>query len=283
MADTPVLGFIGLGNIGRPMAERIAATGLPLRLWARRPQSLEGLIGDNVDSSASPRALGAACDVIGVCVRTDEELLDIVLREPDGVLGGMRPGSVLLAHSTVLPRTIEQLDEAARARGVMLLDAPVSGGPTGARDGTLTILLGGEAEAIERARPMLESVGGNLPHVGGVGAGQVLKLINNNLCYANVAMGLAALELVEKLGIDAKMAASVIRTSSGMSAGFGLIMDRAPVEKMSGPTSNIRKDVDHLIELVEERGIASATLTAVSTTTAARVKAYRAAGAPAAS
>jgi 3-hydroxyisobutyrate dehydrogenase-like beta-hydroxyacid dehydrogenase len=280
MTENRIAGFIGLGNIGRPMATRIAGAGLPLRLWARRPASLDGLLGSGVEACASPRALGAACDVVGLCVRTDAEVLDIALREPDGVLGGMRPGSVLLIHATVLPETIARLEKAARAAGVHLLDAPVSGGAKGAEAGTITVLLGGDAEAIALARPVLEAFAANLSHVGPAGAAQLVKLVNNNLCYANVAMGLAAIDLLAKLGVDPAMGASVIRTSSGSSHGFGLIMDRELVEKMSGPTSNVRKDVAHLLELLDERGLESA-LTAVSTTTADRVDAYAAAGAPA--
>jgi 3-hydroxyisobutyrate dehydrogenase-like beta-hydroxyacid dehydrogenase len=280
MSGQLVAGFIGLGDIGRPMAERIAETGIPLRVWARRETSLEGLLRPGVESCPSPRALGALCDVVGLCVRTDEEVLDVALREPDGLLGGMRAGSILLVHATVLPETVIQLAEAGRRVGVHVLDAPVSGGAKGAAAGTLTVLLGGDAEAIAHARSVLDCFAVNLPHVGGVGAAQQLKLVNNNLCLANVAMGLAAIELLGHLGVDPVMGASVIATSSGASHGLELILNPRTVAKMSGPTSNIRKDVTHLFDLLDALGVESP-LTAVSATTADRVAAYVAAGAPA--
>jgi 3-hydroxyisobutyrate dehydrogenase len=273
---SPICGFIGLGNMGRPMAGRIAAAGLHLMLWARRPASLDDLLGETVVSCTSPRALGEACDVVGLCVRTDEEVLDVVLREPDGLLGGMRPGSVLLIHATVLPQTIEALYKTARDRGVHLLDAPVSGGAKGAMAGTLTVLLGGDAEAVALVQPVIRTFGRNFPHVGGPGTAQLLKLINNNLTYANVAMSIDALEVATALGVDPKTAATVISISSGASHGLDLIMDRSSMEKMTGATSNVRKDVAHLVEVLEARGGRMTILTDISQTTADRVIAYTA-------
>jgi 3-hydroxyisobutyrate dehydrogenase-like beta-hydroxyacid dehydrogenase len=277
----PIAGFIGLGNMGRPMAQRIAAAGIPLRLWARRPESLEGMLGNGVESCATPRALGAASDIVGLCVRTDAEVLDVALREPDGILGGMRPGSVLLIHATVAPETVTTIEAFGKDRGVAVLDAPVSGGSKAAEAGTLTVLLGGDAAGINQAMPVMESYSAFRPHVGPAGAAQVVKLLNNNLCYANVAMGLQAIALAEKLGVDSKMAASVIARSSGASHAFGLILDRNQLDKMSGSTSNVRKDVAHLIEILEKHGIDADELTDLSVTAADRVGTYAAAGAPA--
>jgi 3-hydroxyisobutyrate dehydrogenase-like beta-hydroxyacid dehydrogenase len=188
---------------------------------------------------------------------------------------------VLLIHATVAPETIATLQAAARAQGVELLDAPVSGGSKGAEAGTLTVLLGGEAAAVEKVRPILDSYAAHTPLVGAAGAAQLVKLINNNLCYANVAMGLQAISLAEKLGVDMAMAASIIATSSGASHGFGLIMDRGQVAKMAGPSSNIRKDVAHLIAVMSARGITGDPLTEFSSTTGDRIDSYAAAGAPA--
>jgi 3-hydroxyisobutyrate dehydrogenase-like beta-hydroxyacid dehydrogenase len=276
-----IAGFIGLGNMGRPMAQRIAAAGIPLRLWARRPTAIEDLIGGQVEACVSPRALGEAAEVIGVCVRTDSEVLDVVLREPDGLLGGMRPGTILLIHATVSPDTISTIEAAAVQQGVALIDAPVSGGAKGAEEGTLTVLLGGDAAAIEKARPIMEAYAAYMPHLGRAGAAQVVKLLNNNLCYANIAMGLQTIALAERLGVNARVAAAVISRSSGASHGLGLILDRAQVDKMAGPTSNVRKDVAHLIEVMEDHCIDADALTDLSLTTADRVSAYVAAGAPA--
>lgn len=278
--DLPTCGFIGLGDMGRPITTRIAGAGFPLRLWARRAASLDGLLQDHVLPCSTPRDLGAICDFVGVCLRTDDEIFDVLLREPDGLMHQMRPGTVLLIHSTVLPQTILRLNEEAQARGVSLLDAPVSGGAKGAAAGTLTVLLGGNADTIERAMPLLRSYANNCPHVGALGAAQMLKLINNNLCYANVALSIAALDLAAKLGIDPAMASAVMATSSGASHGLGLVRDKTSLNKMTGETSNVPKDIQHLIDVIEQWDIASSPLTEVSLTTPATLEAYVSAGSP---
>jgi len=280
MTAQPVFGFIGLGNMGRPMAVRIGQAGLPLRLWARRPASLEGLLGGNVEAATSPRDLATQVKVVGVCVRTDEELLDIALREPDGLVGGMRAGSVLTIHATVMPATIERVAETAAQRGVQVLDAPVSGGSKGAEAGILTVLLGGDDKAIEIARPMLECFATKLLHVGALGSAQTLKLLNNNLCFANVVASIAALNLATRMGIDPLVAARVMGSSSGNSHALGLVRSPAQVAKMTGPTSNVGKDVAHLIELAKAAGVDHSDLTDQSQLTVDRIHAYAAAGAP---
>ena len=120
-------GFIGLGSQGGPMARRIAEAGLPLTLWARRPESVAPYADTAAVVAASPAALGAASDVVGVCVVADADV-EAVLLGPDGVLAGMAPGGVVAVHSTIRPDTCRRLAERAAERGVALVDAPVSGG-----------------------------------------------------------------------------------------------------------------------------------------------------------
>lgn len=278
--NMPTCGFIGLGDMGRPIAARIAGAGFALRLWARRAASLDGLLQEQVLSCPTPRQLGAVCDFVGVCLRTDEEIFDVVLRQPDGLLHEMRPGAVLMIHSTVLPETIFRLNEEAQARGVQLLDAPVSGGGKGAARGTLTVLIGGDADTVEKAMPVLRSFASNCPHVGALGSAQMLKLINNNLCYANLSLSIAALDLAEELGIDPAMAAAVIATSSGASHGLDLIRNNLSLKKMTGDTSNVPKDIKHLVDVAEQKGIALSPLMEVSLTALTALKAYVAAGSP---
>ena len=276
--ELPKCGFIGLGDMGRPIAARIAGAGFPLWLWARREASLDGLLRDHVQSSPTPRELGATCDLIGICLRTDEEIFDVVLRQPDGLLHDMRPGTVVLIHSTVLPETIFRLNEELQARGVLLLDAPVSGGAKGAAVGTLTVLLGGDAETVASAMPVLRSFASNCPHVGALGAGQMLKLINNNLCYANLSLSIAALDLAKTLGINPAMASAVIAKSSGASHGLDLIRNDASVKKMTGNTSNVAKDIKHLMDVTEQCGIGSSALIEASLMAPEKLKEYVAAG-----
>lgn len=280
MASKIVAGFIGLGNMGRPMATRIAKAGLPLRLWARRPDAIADLLQDGrTETCKTPRALAMLCDVVSICVRTDAEVLDVVLRERDGVLSGMTPGSVLLIHSTVHPDTISKLDREVGPRGVKLVDAPVSGGPTGAEAGLLTVFLGGEMEAIARAGPVLRSFGSNLCHLGRPGTAQLVKLINNSLCYANAVTALSSLELAQQLGVDIAQAAPIIAKSSGGSHAFELLMNPMALQKMVGPSSNVSKDAIHLAEVLASRGMDSSLLTELSLQASDRIRDYVASGA----
>jgi 3-hydroxyisobutyrate dehydrogenase len=272
-ADT-IVGFIGLGNLGAPIALRILAAGWPLRVWARRASTVEEFKARGAIASTSPHALGADCDVVGVCVRTDEEVLDVVLRPGDGLLAGMKPGATLMIHATVLPKTVSAIEQQARAFSVHVLDAPVSGGPQRAAEGKLTVILGGETSVVARAQPLLQSFAAKIAHVGPVGSAQILKLLNNNLCYANIVMSIAALELAKSMGLDLQIVTSVIRQSSGASAGFNVITEDASFRKITGPTSNVRKDAEHLLEVLAEWGLLQNELTAISRTAANRITAY---------
>jgi 3-hydroxyisobutyrate dehydrogenase len=274
MSEGTVVGFIGLGNLGAPIAMRILSAGWPLRVWARRAATVEKFEARGATVSSSPRALGADCDVVGVCVRTDEEVLDVVLRPGDGLLAGMKPGAILMIHATVLPKTVDAIAQEASALSVHVLDAPVSGGPQRAVEGKLTVILGGEASQIARAQPVLQSFAAKIVHVGPVGSAQILKLLNNNLCYANIVMSIAALELAQSLGLDPQIAASVIRHSSGASAGFDVITEGASFRKITGPTSNVRKDAEHFLEFLAERGLLQNELTSISRTAPDRIAAH---------
>ncbi|HVW43692.1 MAG TPA: NAD(P)-dependent oxidoreductase [Amycolatopsis sp.] len=268
------VGFIGLGDQGAPIAQRILAAGWPLRVWARRSASVAPLVAAGAVVAGSPAELGAACDLVGVCVSTDDDVREVVLRDGDGVLSGMAKGGVIAVHSTVSPDTVRELHREARQRDVALLDAPVSGGSGGARAGTLTVMVGGDAEPVTVARPVFDTFAGTVAHLGPVGAGQEMKLLNNNLCYANVAMGVSAMEIAERLGMDLAEVAAIIKRSSGASTGFSIVTEQALLQKASGPTSNIRKDVGHFHEILKRHGLDDEPLAAVAATTAGRVSAY---------
>jgi 3-hydroxyisobutyrate dehydrogenase-like beta-hydroxyacid dehydrogenase len=277
------VGFIGLGDQGAPIARRIADAGWPLQVWARRPASLTAFDGAGAVVVDTPLAIGAACDVVGVCVVSDDDVREVVLRDGAGVLFGMQPGGVIAIHSTLLPATVVELAEIAKPRGVHVLDAPVSGGPRGATAGTMTVMVGGEAEALAIARPVFESFATTIAHLGPCGAGQMAKLLNNNLCYANVALGIHALELAEQLGMDPAVTADIIKVSSGASSGFGIITDQTMLRKISGPGSNLPKDVHHFAEVLAGRGVAGGPLSALSGAAAEKLQAFvqhRAAVAP---
>jgi 3-hydroxyisobutyrate dehydrogenase-like beta-hydroxyacid dehydrogenase len=266
------VGFIGLGNQGAPIAERMRAGGAELTVWARRAAATDPFREAGAHVAATPAELAAACEVIGVCVVGDADVREVLVGDGEtGLLAGVRPGAVIAIHATVAPETVIELEVLARDRGAHLLDAPVSGGPAGAKAGTMTVMVGGSAEALAIARPAFELFAETIPHLGPVGSGQVLKLLNNNLAYANAAMAVSALRIAGSLGIDVDRAAEIIRVSSGASRGLDIVSTPL-LAKAAGPTSNVAKDVAHFHHLLEQRGLADAPLAQVSKTAPGVIK-----------
>jgi len=144
------VGFVGLGDQGGPMARRIADAGFSTTVWARRPATLHPFASTPATIAASPADLGRTSDLVGVCVVNDDDVRAVLLG-PDGVLAGMGPGSIIAIHSTVHPQTCREVADAARATGVSVIDAPVSGGGQVAAAGQLLVLVGGEEADVERA------------------------------------------------------------------------------------------------------------------------------------
>jgi 3-hydroxyisobutyrate dehydrogenase len=209
-------GFIGLGSQGGPMAQRMIDAGFPTILWARRAETLEPYKGTAAKFAGSIAELGAACEHVGICVVDDAG----VIATCEALLPSMKPGSRVVIHSTILPETCTQLAEKFAARGIDLIDAPVSGGGQGAAAGTLTVMVGGKAEAVTAAKPVFESFAGLIVYLGPVGAGQNAKLINNTLLAANMAMADAALRAGAALQLDNAALIELIKVSSGRSFGF---------------------------------------------------------------
>jgi 3-hydroxyisobutyrate dehydrogenase-like beta-hydroxyacid dehydrogenase len=211
-----VVGFIGLGSQGGPMARRIVESAYPLLLWARRAQTLVPFEGTAARSVASIAELGARADHVGICVLDDAGVRQIC----GELIPAMRPGSRIAIHSTVHPHTVIELAARAAARHISLLDAPVSGGGPAAASRTLTVMIGGAEEVVAAARPIFETFGGLIARVGDVGAGQMAKLINNALMAAHVAMAHYGLSAAAALGLDPAAVREIVKSSSGRSYGF---------------------------------------------------------------
>jgi len=209
-------GFIGLGSQGAPMARRMLDAGFDVTLWARRPASLASFADTRANSAASVAELGAQADHVGICVVDDAGVREVSA----ALIPAMRRGSRMVIHSTVHPDTCTQLAEQARSRGIQLLDAPVSGGAPAAKAGALTVMVGGDAEVFAAARPVFESFGKLIVHLGAVGAGQKAKLINNALMAAHLALAHHAAQLGSKLQLDRAALLELIKNSSGRSFGF---------------------------------------------------------------
>jgi 3-hydroxyisobutyrate dehydrogenase-like beta-hydroxyacid dehydrogenase len=214
--DQPVVGFIGLGDMGGAMARRIIGAGFDTVLWARRPEALDAFAAPNVTRADTPADLAARCDVIGVCVWTDADVEQIVAGE-QGLLAGARPGAVIAVHSTVLPATCHALAEHAAAHDVAVLDVPVSGGSAAAIEGQLVVAVGGDAAVAQRCRPVFEAFGDPVLHTGALGSALLAKLVNNTLYAANHAVADDAFDLGEALGIDTETLAEFLRHGSARS------------------------------------------------------------------
>jgi 3-hydroxyisobutyrate dehydrogenase-like beta-hydroxyacid dehydrogenase len=213
------VGFIGLGSQGGPMARRIVEAGYQTTLWARRPASLEAYADTAAKTAQTPAELAAASDLVCLCVVADADV-EQVLTGPQGVLAGIGRGSVIAVHSTVHPKTCQRLDALAREHGAVLVDAPVSGGGMAAEAGRLLVMVGGEAEAVERCRPVFAAYGDPVVHMGPLGAGQTTKLLNNVLFTANYATAAGLLDLGASLGVDSGRLAQVIQ--HGTASSFAL-------------------------------------------------------------
>jgi 3-hydroxyisobutyrate dehydrogenase-like beta-hydroxyacid dehydrogenase len=213
-ADATRVGFVGLGSQGGPMARRIVDAGFPTTLWARRPASLEPF-GDTASSvAASPVELGAACDVLGICV-VDDVGVDEVLRGPDGALPAMADGSIVIVHSTVHPATCVRLQE--DFPHLHLIDAPVSGGGHKAAEGELLVMVGGPAEVVDRCRPVLATFGDPVLHLGPLGSGQEAKVLNNTVFAAQLALAAEVFALSATRDLDQRAVATILSNGSGRS------------------------------------------------------------------
>jgi len=243
------------------MARMIAAGGYPLLLWARRAASLESLADVGARIAASPSALGAACDLVGLCVVSDDDVRDVALT--GGLLAAMGPGSILAIHSTVRPETCQQLAAAAPA-GVAVLDAPVSGSGEAALENRLAVMAGGDAAAFETARPVFETFGSPVRRMGALGTGQLCKLVNNILLIANLKLAAEAMAFGEGLGIEHAPLHDMLMASSGRS--FAL----DAVERLINPTNAahvaglFRKDLGLAVAAARHAGLSVATLREVA-------------------
>jgi 3-hydroxyisobutyrate dehydrogenase-like beta-hydroxyacid dehydrogenase len=247
MPDAPITcGFIGLGSQGAPMARRMIEAGLPTVLWARRPQTLEPYRGTGARFVASIVELGREADHVGICVVNDDDVRQVCAE----LIPAMRPNAVIAIHSTIHPDTARQVARDAAEHGVQVIDAPVSGGSPAAEAGMLTVMLGGDADAIERARPVFETFGKLIVRLGEVGAGQHAKLINNALMAANLGVGDAALAAGDALGLARDALLELLAASSGRS--FALeVRGRLPTaQAFAHAAALLTKDVRLLGEVM---------------------------------
>lgn len=209
------VGLIGLGAMGLPMARNIVKAGFPLAVWARRPESAEGICSEGASWAASPGDLARASDIVILMVTNSPDVEDLMVE--GGILAAASWGSAVVDMSTIAPSVSRKMAALCAERRIYFLDAPVSGGTQGAAAGTLAIMVGGEEAGFERAKPVLQAMGDKVFHVGPSGSGEVVKLVNNMLVGVVAAATAEALVLGVRAGADVGTMAKVVGVSTGAS------------------------------------------------------------------
>lgn len=192
------VGFIGAGRMGAPMVRRLVDAGHQVRALGRDDEKRSAVAELGAEPVSSPREAVSEAEVVIVCVFTDDQVRDLC---PD-LIDEMPEGAVLVLHTTGSPRTVEVLAERGAARGIAVIDAPVSGGPHDIAAGTVTVFVGGDEGAVARAREVLTAYADPVLHVGPVGAGQRVKLVNNALFAAQIGAVAEGVRLGDRLGVD---------------------------------------------------------------------------------
>ncbi len=216
MSAKQTIGFIGLGSMGWPMASLLHKAGYPLQVIdasAKRAQAFAKEIGGTV--AASNRALASVCDII-VTILPTSAIVDSVLNGPDGVIAGLRPGAVVVDMTSGVPTVTRTLAEQVAAAKGNLVDAPVSGGVPRAKTGELAIMFGGSAELLERVRPVLSCMGTSITHTGDVGSAHAMKALNNLVSAGGFLIGVEALLIGKRFGLDPAAMVDVLNSSTGM-------------------------------------------------------------------
>jgi 2-hydroxy-3-oxopropionate reductase len=195
------VGFIGLGIMGKPMAMNLLDAGYPLTVHSRSAGPVDEVVARGATRASGPDEVAAASDIT-ITMLPDTPDVEAVLVGPGGVLGAAAPGSLVIDMSSIDPGPTREMAEAFAARDVAMLDAPVSGGERGAIDAALSIMVGGDGEAFERAVPVFQALGKNIVHVGPSGAGQVTKACNQLVVASTIEAVAEALLLAERSGVD---------------------------------------------------------------------------------
>ncbi len=245
------VGWIGLGGIGKEMALRVLAAGHDLSAYDRGAGKAD-VAAQGGTMIADYPGVASGCEVLCLCLFNDLQVREVML--DGGALAAMQPGSVLAIHTTGSPRLMRELGAMAPA-GVAVLDACFSGGPDDTARGDLTLMVGGDAAALEQARPVLSTYASRINHVGPLGAGQALKLLNNLLFATNVRQAEIILAMATEQGLDPALAAQVICQSSGGSMAMGLMKNGIVPEMMESIRHYMVKDVKALADAAVDTGI----------------------------
>ena len=249
------VGFIGLGNMGQGMADNLLAKGAEPIVYTRTQSKIEAMIERGATGASSTVDLVSKVDVVLACLPSVQTSLDVIIGE---IAPALEPGQIVVDHSTVDIGTSRKCAEAVEAKGAMFIDAPISGGPTGAEGGTLAIMCGGSEEGFTKALPYFELMGANVRHMGPNGAGTAMKLINQLLVGVNCAAAAEAFALANSAGVDINAAGELLGTAWGNS----VMVERSyPItagrdfENSAAPVRNLDKDLGIIKDFALDEGL----------------------------
>jgi 3-hydroxyisobutyrate dehydrogenase len=257
------VGFIGLGNIGKPMAEQLTAPPFELTVYDALPAALTPFEG-KARLARSAADLARTASLIGICVRHDADVAAL-FDGSDGLLAGAAAGTVVAIHSTVRPVTVRAAAHKAAAQGVAVVDAAVTGGPAGATAKRLTCMAGGDAAALAAIRPLLDAFCSEVIHAGPAGAGMALKLANNLVTYFHLMSAHEGYKLAVEAGVDAGLLSQVMNSNDNLTTTMRLFMEfrangvgllgQAGFDAFQKATANLaEKDIDLALELARDVG-----------------------------
>ena len=249
------VGFLGIGIMGRGMATNLIDKGHDLMVWNRTAERAAALEALGASVASTPAELAERCAIVMICVSDTPDVEEVVLGA-QGVLVGVSEGSLIIDHSTISPIATRELAAQAAERGGGWIDAPVSGGSEGAQRGTLSIMAGGSEADFERARPYMEAFGATITHVGPIGAGQMVKLVNQILVVGNQMAASEALLFAQAAGLDLKRTLDAVK---GGAAGSWMLANRGPqmIERDWRPGFTIdlqQKDLRLVLEAADQIG-----------------------------
>jgi 3-hydroxyisobutyrate dehydrogenase-like beta-hydroxyacid dehydrogenase len=247
------VGFVGAGRMGAPMVRRLVEAGHEVRALGRSAEKRRAVSELGAQPVTDLADVGADADVAIVCVFTDQQVQQVCLESV--LLSTMRPGAALVIHTTGSPRTAAAIAAEAASHGVAVVDAPVSGGPHDIAAGDVTLFVGGSDEAVKRVRTVLASYGDPILHVGPIGAGQGVKLVNNTLFAAQIGLLHEAVRLGDRLGIDEPILLDAIGYGSAASRVADIVGARGSVDAFIDMVGEfVGKDVAVVRKIAAELG-----------------------------
>lgn len=250
------VGFIGLGIMGQGMAHNLLKAGVDLTVWNRTASRMDEFVEAGAKAASTPAEVAEQCSIIMICVSDTPDVQQVILGE-QGVIQGAQIGDLVIDHSTISPHATQEIAAYLNVRGVHLLDAPISGGSEGAAKGTLSIMIGGQADQVERARPYMDAFGKTITHVGDQGAGQMVKLVNQILVVVTELAVCEALMFAQSGELDLEKTLDAVM---GGAAGSWMLSNRGPqmIKRDWRPGFTIdlqQKDLRLVLEAADQLGI----------------------------